>query len=581
MLLHMVARPPGGFLRSILYFSAILPVLAQTPAARPEPEIAQQDAPATFRTRTEMVMVPVVVRDAQGRAVGTLEKPDFQVTDQGRKQTVTRFTVEHSKPLEALVASTPGAVGGTATAPIATRFVLYLFDDVHLAIQDLVRAREAAMKNLEEVLDAGTRVAVMTTTGRTHLDFTNDRDQVRETLLKIQPLISRATQICPALSHYVADRIQNTQDTRAVDSAVEETMQCTEFQLMLLNPSVDPAVVRELAKTEARNAALQVVTIGESDTRLTLGGLKNAILRLSAMPGTRVLVTITPGFVVGTQRREEYDVLDRAIQAGIAINTLDARGLFNPSPSADASQTLANTNDPGTRTALQLEAASAQGDVLAELADGTGGVRFYNNNDLPLGLRRLVSPPETYYMLGFTPNDLKRDGRYRLLKVNLANARGFTVQARHGYFAPMGTVDPEADKREQIEELLFSREELRGLPVDLSLQFFKPTAESATLSVIAKVDVRTMRFRKEDDRSKNTLFVLSGIFDQNGNYIKGIQRTVQMTLRDATLEALRNSGPSVRIGFDLTPGAYVIRVVVWDAEGQTISSRNGVVEIPY
>jgi VWFA-related protein len=555
---------------------------AQESVPRDAAEVTQQETPVTFRERANMVQVPVVVRDSQGRAITNLEKPDFQVTDQGRRQIVTRFSVEKNKPVEAPL-GTPGADPDSSAErrEIATRFVLYLFDDVHLNASDLTRVREATIRHFEAALDRGTRAAIRTTSGRVQLDFTDNQAQLRETLLRIQPQITRMIDACPALSHYVADRIQNVLDRRALDSATEETLRCPEFQAMLADPNADPAVVREQAEAAAKTAALRTSSLGQSDARLALEALRNAILRLGSMPGSRGLVLLSPGFIANSLRQEESDVLDRAIRSNIAVNTLDARGLFNSSPSADAGERVVNPNDPGSRTQLQLEAASAAGAVLAELAAGTGGAFFRNNNNLDQGLRQLGSPPETYYVLGYSPQDIKPDGRYHLLRVSLLKGKGYTIQARHGYFAPLKGTDSESDAKQQIEEILFSREELRGIPVDLSTQFFKPDTGNAKLTVIARVDMRNLKFRKIEDRNNDTVFVLSGIFDTNGNYVRGIQRTVEMRLRDATLDELRGSGMSVRTTFDLAPGAYVVRLVVWDEEGKLITARNGVVEIPY
>src|SRR5258708_39192681 len=81
-----------------------LTAAAQTPppadpqpvAAKTSPEIATHDAPATFKSKVNLVVVPTVVRDNKGHAVGNLTKEDFQLFDKGKPQIISRFTVEKS-----------------------------------------------------------------------------------------------------------------------------------------------------------------------------------------------------------------------------------------------------------------------------------------------------------------------------------------------------------------------------------------------------------------------------------------------------------------------------------------------------
>src|SRR6202050_4027757 len=72
---------------------------AQTTAPQNTPnqntaEMSSHDSPATFSTKVNLVMVPVVVRDSKGKAIGTLQKEDFQLFDKGKPQVITRFSVE-------------------------------------------------------------------------------------------------------------------------------------------------------------------------------------------------------------------------------------------------------------------------------------------------------------------------------------------------------------------------------------------------------------------------------------------------------------------------------------------------------
>src|SRR5262249_47450111 len=167
------------------------------------------------------------------------------------------------------------------------------------------------------------------------------------------------------------------------------------------------------------------------------------------------------------------------------------------------------------------------------------------------------------------------------LKVTLKNPAGFDLQARRGYYAPKHLADPEAEAREELQEAVFSRDEIRDIPVDLNMQFFKASAANAKVTVIAKVDIRNLRYRKTEGRNNDTATIISGLFDRNGNWVAGIRKIVEMRLKDETLENLPASGISVRSVLDVTPGNYMVRLVVRDSEGQTMAARNGAVQIPW
>ncbi len=60
-------------------------------------EVTQRDTPFTFSTGVNLVLVPVVVRDRDGHAVGTLKKEDFQLFDKGKLQEISKFSVEKAE----------------------------------------------------------------------------------------------------------------------------------------------------------------------------------------------------------------------------------------------------------------------------------------------------------------------------------------------------------------------------------------------------------------------------------------------------------------------------------------------------
>ena len=79
---------------SALELNGQAPPGQNTPNSPPQntAEMSTHDAPATFSTKVNLVMVPVVVRDSKGKAVGTLTKEDFQLFDKGKPQVISRFT---------------------------------------------------------------------------------------------------------------------------------------------------------------------------------------------------------------------------------------------------------------------------------------------------------------------------------------------------------------------------------------------------------------------------------------------------------------------------------------------------------
>jgi hypothetical protein len=249
-------------------------------------------------------------------------------------------------------------------------------------------------------------------------------------------------------------------------------------------------------------------------------------------------------------------------------------------PGGDASQAGTDFTSTALKSRYQTDSALAQADLLAELAEGTGGTFFHNSNDLDAGMKRVSDAPEYFYMLGFAPQNLKLDGSFHRLKVALKESTKLALQARRGYYAPRHVADAVETAKREIEEALFSREEIHDIPVELHTQFFKSSEENARLAVLVRVDVKHIRFRKEDGRNRNDLTIVSGLFDRNGNYVTASEKIIEMRLRDDTLESKLGQGINLKTNFDVKPGSYLVRLVVRDAEGQMMSAQNGAVEIP-
>jgi len=202
-----------------------------TPVAQNAPEMSSQESPTTFQVNVRLVAVHVVIRDAHGNAIGTLRKEDFRVFDQGKPQVITKFSLEKLAPVPAPGEKSHESSSSTPSAPVAEipqHYIAYLFDDIHLAFNDLASVREAAEKNLN-ALQPTDRAAIFTTSGRNNLDFTDDRSKLHEALLHLMPRpisVQSLPSQCPQMTYYIADLIVNQNDQVASSAVTADALSC-------------------------------------------------------------------------------------------------------------------------------------------------------------------------------------------------------------------------------------------------------------------------------------------------------------------------------------------------------------------
>jgi VWFA-related protein len=551
--------------------------IAQTPQAPPPApasasEVATREGAFTFKSRVNLVSVPVVVRDSRGRAVGNLPREDFQVSDNGKPQIIAKFAMEKLGQSAETLSSPAAPAPATPKVTLPDRFVAFLFDDTNMKFSELVQSREAAWRYMQKSLHANERIAIATTSGLVTRDFTSDRDALHATLLKIMPRtqITNSAVDCPPMSIYQADQLDNKHNPEALSAAISDVKQCTGIQMS-----------NEEAKSRAENAARMILHLADRYILDVFGTLDALVRKISVMAGQRTIVMVSPGFLVLNDRRsDETAVFERAVHSNVVINALDARGLWVDIPGGDASEKVSNGETIMAKSSFAHAAAMNSSEILAETASATGGRFFENSNDLDEGFSRIAAAPEYLYVLAFNPQELKMDGKFHTLKVTLKNSRGVTVEARRGYYAPRYAADSAERTREEMEEAFFSREENGDIPVVVQTQFFKAALDKATVTVAAKVDLKALPFRKAEGRNRNDLTLIYGLFDTDGNFVTGLQKFVEMRLRDETMQARLDAGITVRSTFDVQPGTYMVRVVVRDSEGSSMASRNAIVEIP-
>ena len=568
-----------------------------------------------LQSRVNLVPIRVVVHDASGHAVENLHKEDFQVKQDGKVQFITHFSVESPASAASQAArgeaiplppdSTSYAISGSSADAAAagkaagganaggklalpTRFVALLFDDSHLDVGDLSRAKIAALKFIDTSVKPSERLAVFNISGRSQVDFTDDHDKIRDAIERLIPTPVGAydpknEHDCLQITYYQADLIQNKNDQQALAAATADAMKCSAGTPSTSAPGQQAQAQATAAASLVASTVPEVLQAGEINTQYAVRRLEEVVRRVSALPGQRSIVLISPGFLTSTYEYDVSQVIDRANRSNVFINTLDARGLYTVDPLGDITQPApvrADAVTAGLSLQYRLDEQRQQSEVLSDLADSTGGFYFRNNNDLDSGFRVTAAEPEVSYLLAIVPEDLKNDGKFHTLNVKLLTKEKYTVQARRGFFAPKRGQTPEEVAKQDIEDALFSQEEQEGFPIQLHLQYYKVDEMNAKLSVLAHVDLTKVHFEKSQGRNWDDLTVVAGLFDRNGNFISGEQETLEMRLKDTTLEKLDQTGVTLKTNFDVKPGGYIVRLVVRDSKAAQLSARNGVVEIP-
>src|SRR5467141_3642779 len=543
------------------------------PAAGSNEEVSSRDTPTTFKVHVNLVLVRVVVRDQQGKIVSNLKKEDFQLYDNRKLQTISSFSVETPETRTASAIASSAEAGSSSSMDVAGGKAVVL-PQRFLSMADATFVRDSATRFFG-ALAASDRVSLNTTSGQLTQEFTDDREKLAKALLGIVPrsLASKNFHDCPDVSYYQADLIVNKSDVQALAVATEEALQCA------FNGDTK---MMAAAQNLARLAANRAVAHGDNETQYAYRHLEEVVRRLASMPGQRVLALVSPGFISSTLQSEASEMVDRATRANIVINTIDARGLYAPDVTGNIADPPKDTfRTAGYKVSYRVAAQSAQEEGLAQLADGTGGKCFHNRNDVDEAMREAGAAPAYSYLLGFSPQNLKIDGRFHTLKVALTSKEKFEIQARHGYFAPRTLTDPAEATKLEMQEALFSQEEIRDLPVELQTQFFKKDEAQARLAVLSRFDVKGIHFRKVQGRNNDQLTIVTGIFDENGNFVTGLSKVVEMKLLDTTYSRLSRSGFTVKTSFDVKPGTYLVRLVVRDGEGAQMAARNRAVVIPY
>ena len=159
---------------------------------------------------------------------------------------------------------------------------------------------------------------------------------------------------------------------------------------------------------------------------------------LAPLPGRKLCLLVSDGFLVGTGTSEERTrdlraIIDAATRSGTVVYAIDSHGLVGSGGDASTAQVVASA--PGLQTTVDRQTVQLFRMTLESVSADTGGFLVYGTNDFDTGMRRMLAENDSYYLMAYEPTNTKRDGKFRRIEVKLPRHADYVVRTRRGYLA--------------------------------------------------------------------------------------------------------------------------------------------------
>jgi len=392
---------------------------------------------ATLHTGAKLVVVDVIVRDRNGHPIHGLTRDDFVLSEGGKEQALNSFE-EYTKPAApAVVPAMPQLPPGLFTnfTPVGPKGPLnvLLFDGINTSVVDQGYFRQQLLDYIDHA-PPGTRIAIF---------------GMADHLYLLQGFTSDTRVLHAALSSMKAN-------PRAALAAASGTDQASLMEA-LTDPSGGPSNGSPISMSAGQSALMtsSVDTFIEHvssvkkgmQVQLTLDEMTQMGRWLLNFPGRKNVLWASTAFPLGGGPdseipSEDSDIFVRMIntfaEAQVSVYPIDPRGVrIDASFGADSGSpnqiAEAKTRSDGFYTSKADEQATMQA-----FASDTGGVPFYNRNNVTQGIADAIESGANYYTLSYSPSEKKTAGEWRSLHVELANPqayKGAQLFYRRGYYA--------------------------------------------------------------------------------------------------------------------------------------------------
>lgn len=542
----------------------------QRPIQRPleQPPVEQPQVP-TFRVTVDAIEIEAFVTDEQGKPVNGLTREDFEILEDGKPQDITSFSqVDIPFERRSDTHDLSAAVEPDVVANDHSDGRVYMFALDEMPPDVALRSRVFLKRFLERHFAANDRGAVVflgrqnSKAGQT---FTSDA----------RLLLAAVERFSGGFGVEKAPPAPAVEDPNAPGAPALSPAQA------LVQGRLQAAGKKRIESyNAARQAETSIVALG------TMSGLDAAVSAIATLRGRRKsLMLFSTGLPEPIFRALTYDggALTKAEQAAHAAVTAATRGsvtVYAVNPAGLTIDLDAETPDAPEHDVLSDDPAINGRDAsdrrlsLSMLADATGGFSLVNSNGYNAAFDRIVRENSTYYLLGYTSSNDRRDGRHRSLHVRVTRP-GLRVRARDGYIAPFKNErvpEPEriASLSPSLSTALTNPLPDDTVPIRMVAAPFKRQGKNPVVALAAEIDPASLALAENNGVHKGQLEVGFIATDMQSKIYPGDHYTVDLALKADTYDmARRQRGLRVLSEIELPPGRYQLRFAAGNAAGRS------------
>jgi VWFA-related protein len=377
---------------------------AQAPAGKPaQPPPPQEQPKPTFRVGIQAVTMDAIVRNERDQFIADLTKDEFEIFEDGVKQTITSMQLVHGGRVHNLVdAPPPPTQEGIILPPsrprndTAGRIFLIIVDDLHLDFRNTGRIRDLFKRIHQRLVHEGDMFAIVSTgPSSIAVDPTYDRKVLEDAIKKIS-----GSGLKPS------DIIQGPE-------GAEGPSEVRYRAHVAFSTAYD--MLTQMERIPNRRKAVVWVSNGYdfdpfAQSRLGEDPVFGGRFGQTREEGKEMRDQFNKSqvFADADLARELGELTRTANRANATIYTIDPRGLV---AGADLDEQL----DP----VEYGEHVRKTQDSLRVLAEETGGIAVVNQNDFNKGLSRIDAETSDYYMLGYTSSNPDPTKRTRKIEVKV------------------------------------------------------------------------------------------------------------------------------------------------------------------